>query len=88
MTILLDSAIEQRIQRQLRRGVFTEPAELLAHALDLLEAEAEEEDWLIRNKVAINLDLDRTFAQAANGEGYSPEQSRTLLAQRRASRAA
>jgi len=88
MAITLDAAIEQRIQRQFDRGTFREPAELLAHALDLVEAEAAEEDWLLRNKEAINADLDRTFAQAERGEGYSPEQSRALLAQHRASRVA
>jgi len=88
MAITLDAAIEERIQRQIDRGAFREPAELLAHALDLVEAEAEPEDWLLRNKKAINADLDESFAQAARGEGYSPEESRALLAPRRASRAA
>jgi len=88
MAITLDAAIEQRIQRQLDRGAFREPAELLAHALDLVEAEAMQEDWLLRNKEAINAGLDRTFSQAASGEGYSPEESRALLARHRASRAA
>ena len=88
MAITLDDAFEQRIQRQIERGAFREPAELLAYALDLVEAEAAPEDWLLRNKEAINADLDRTFAQAERGEGYSGEESRALLAQRRASRAA
>jgi Arc/MetJ-type ribon-helix-helix transcriptional regulator len=88
MAISLDADLEQRIQLQLARGAFREPAELLAYALDLVEAEATQEDWLLRNKDAINTDLDQSFAQAARGEGYSPEESRALLAQHRASRAA
>ena len=88
MAITLDATTEQRIQRQLDRGAFREPAELLAHALDLVEAETMQEDWLLRNKEAINAGLDRTFAQANRGEGYSPEESRTLLTQHRASRTA
>jgi Arc/MetJ-type ribon-helix-helix transcriptional regulator len=88
MAITLDATTEQRIQRQLDRGAFREPAELLAHALDLVEAEAMEQDWLLRSRKAINADLDRTFAQADRGEGYSPEESRTLLAQHRSSRTA
>jgi Arc/MetJ-type ribon-helix-helix transcriptional regulator len=88
MAITLDATTEQRIQRQLDRGAFREPAELLAHALDLVEAEAVHEDWLLRNKEAINAGLDRTFAQAARGEGHSPQESRALLAQHRASRTA
>ena len=88
MVITLDAAIEQRIQLQLDRGTFREPAELLAHALDLVEAEEVQEDWLLRNKEAINADLDRTFAQAARGEGHSREESRALIAQHRAFHAA
>lgn len=88
MAIVLDPATEQRIETLLSRAGFSEPAELLAHALDLVEAEEVEQDWLLRNKEAINADLDRTFAQAERGEGYSPEESRALLNQRRASRAA
>ena len=39
MAVTLDPALEQRIQRHLERGAFREPTELLAHALDLLEAD-------------------------------------------------
>jgi len=85
MAIPLDSQTEQRIQRQLDRGAFREASELLAHALDLIEAE---EDWLLRNGEAINADLDESFAQAARGEGYTLEEAKGLLEQRRASRAA
>jgi len=88
MAITLDATIEQRIQRQLDRGTFREPAELLAHALDLVEAEAVQEDWLLRNREAINADLDRTFAQAARGEGYSLEEAEALLAERRTAHSA
>jgi len=88
MAITLDDHLEQRIQRQLDRGASREPNELLAHALDLVEAEAVQEDSLLRNKEAINAHLDRTFSQAARGEGYSPEESRALLSRHRASRAA
>jgi Arc/MetJ-type ribon-helix-helix transcriptional regulator len=85
MAIKLDSVLEQRIQRQLDRGAYREPSELLAHALDLVEAE---EDWLLRNKAAIDKDLDETFAQAARGEGYSVQQAKELLKKRRTSHAA
>jgi Arc/MetJ-type ribon-helix-helix transcriptional regulator len=88
MAITLDPATEQRIQQQLATGRFREPAELLAHALDLIETESAQEDWLLRNKESLNADLDRTFAQAGRGEGYSPDESRALMAQHRASRAA
>jgi Arc/MetJ-type ribon-helix-helix transcriptional regulator len=88
MAITLDAATEERIQRQLDRGAFREPAELLAHALDLLEEERSAEDWLDRNMDAINADLEETMAQAARGEGFSPEESLADLARHRASRIA
>jgi len=86
MAITLDTATEERIQRQLDRGAFPGPTELLAHALDLIEAEAPYEDWLLRNKEAIQEAIERTSAQAARGEGFSPEESRADLARHRASR--
>jgi Arc/MetJ-type ribon-helix-helix transcriptional regulator len=96
MSLVLDPATEARIQQALSTGPFREPAELLAHALDLVEAEraslepadTEMEDWLLRNKDAISADLDETFAQAARGEGYSLEESKALLAESRARRLA
>jgi Arc/MetJ-type ribon-helix-helix transcriptional regulator len=86
MSLTLDDPIiEQRIQRVLARGVYPEPAEVMSHALDLLEAE---EDWLLRNREAIIERLEVSFAQAERGESYSPEEARTILAERRAARAA
>lgn len=85
MSITIDPSIEQRIQRQLDRGVFSEASELLAHAMDLIEAE---ENWLVLNREAINTALDESFAQAARGEGYTLEQAKAILAERRASRPA
>jgi hypothetical protein len=83
MAITLDPAIEQRIQTELSRGAFAEPAELLAHALDLVQAE---EDWLLRNKVSIVAHLEESFAQSERGETYSVEEGRAMLAERRAAR--
>ena len=85
MTLTLDPVIEQRIQRELERGHFRTPAEVIEHALNLLESE---EDWLLQNKDAINERLEESFASAARGETYSPEEVRAILAQNRTDRAA
>ena len=85
MAITLDPVTEQRIQRQISRGAFAEPSELLAHALDLVEAE---EDWLLQNKEAIKAALDQSFAEAGRGEGYSLEEVDEMMARRHSSRAA
>ena len=84
MSLVLDPATEDRIQRQLERGSYTAPAELINRALDLLAAD----DCLLQNRDAINADLEESSAQAARGEGYSPEEAMSLLAARRAARAA
>jgi Arc/MetJ-type ribon-helix-helix transcriptional regulator len=80
MAITLDAAIEQRIQRQLDRGAFREPAELLARALDLVEAEAEFDSrrtaWIAR--------LEESCAQADRGEGYTEDELHARMAERRA----
>jgi Arc/MetJ-type ribon-helix-helix transcriptional regulator len=85
MAITLDLKTEQRIQRQLDRGAFREPSELLQHALDLVGAA---EAWLLRNRDAIDAGLDESFAQAARGEGYTLDEANALLEERRASRIA
>ena len=55
IAITLDAAIEQRIQQQLGHGAFREPTELLA--LDLVEAEATQEDWPLRKSIPAHPDL-------------------------------
>jgi hypothetical protein len=80
MAITLDATTEQRILRQLDRGAFREPAELLAHALDLVEAEAE---FDTRHR-ALLARLAESCAQADRGEGYTEEELRVRMAERRA----
>jgi hypothetical protein len=46
------------------------------------------EDWLLRNKDAVNRALDESFAAKERGESYSMEEAEAILAQRRAARAA
>jgi len=91
MTLTLDPATEAALQRELAAGHYTEPLELIAHALDLVGAERariprEMNDWLLRNKDAINADLEESFAQAERGETFSPEEVRERLARLREAR--
>ena len=81
MAITLGVAIEERIQRQIDRGVFREPAELLAHALDLVEAEGD----LSARRGKLFARLEVSCAQADRGEGYTEEELRARMAERRAS---
>ncbi len=81
MAITLDSATERRFQRELAAGHFREPSELIAHALDLIEAERE--DLAIRRARIVGR-LEESYAQSQRGETYSPEEARAILAERRA----
>jgi Arc/MetJ-type ribon-helix-helix transcriptional regulator len=85
MPITLDTATEERIQREIARGPYREPAEVISHALDLLESE---EDWLLVNRDRVNKMLDESFAEAERGEGYSPEEVKAHLDEHRAKRIA
>jgi|GEM_PF-1265220 Arc/MetJ-type ribon-helix-helix transcriptional regulator len=84
MSLALDPATEQRIQREIARGAYREPAELINRALDLLESQ---ENWLLRNKDAIHERLAESMAQAERGELHPPDEVRALLHQDRQSRA-
>lgn len=83
MSLALDPATEQRIQRELARGPYREPAELVNHALDLLDAE---ESSLLRNKAALDQRLEESMAQIKRGEGIPGDQLLQYLAEKRQSR--
>jgi Arc/MetJ-type ribon-helix-helix transcriptional regulator len=85
MNLTLDPATEQRIQREIDLGHYRDPAEVIARAVALLEAEQE---WLLRNKEAINQRLDESFAQVERGEVHAPEEARRILEQDRQTRIA
>jgi len=98
MSLVLSPATEARIQAELATGRYAAPDELLNRALDSLNASLEAErtmnepapkemeDWLLRNKDAVNAALDESFAAKERGETYSMEEAEAILAERRAAR--
>ena len=80
MAINLDPATEQRIQREIDRGHYGSAAEVIAQALDLLEAEQE---WLEMSKSALNQRLEQSMAQIDRGEGIPGDQLLQVLSERR-----
>ena len=76
MNLALDDQTQLRIQREIDRGHFREPAEVIAHALDLLESQ---EDWLLRNREAISERLEESIAQAQRGEVFTLDDAARLL---------
>jgi Arc/MetJ-type ribon-helix-helix transcriptional regulator len=82
MSLTLDPATEARIQRQLDRGAYTAPEDVINHALDLLE---QSDDDLTAHRAQIVSTLEQSIAQADRGEGFTEEQLRDRMAARRAS---
>ena len=64
MNLTLDPATEHRIQREIDLGHYRDPAEVIARAVSLLEAE---ENWLLENKDALNQRLEESMAQIERG---------------------
>ena len=85
MSVITDPAIEQRIEREMARGIYREPADVLHRALDLLESQ---EDWLSQNKEAIGELLEERWAESERGEWITPDEARAMLAKDRAVRLA
>jgi hypothetical protein len=63
------------------------PAELLTHALDLVEAENPTGDWLLQNRDDIRRRLAESIAARERGDSYSSEEAKAILADRKAARA-
>ena len=85
MSLTFDPQTEQRIQRELARGHYTDAAQVIHRALDLLDAQ---EDWLLRNQDAIHERIEESVAAAERGELYTAEEAARLLDQRIAEKAA
>ncbi len=83
MQLTVDDRTGERIQRELDRGHFRRPSELIERALDLLEAQ---EDWLRLHREEIEEHLRRGVEQIERGEGVGPERAREMLAERRLAR--
>jgi antitoxin ParD1/3/4 len=80
VAINLDPATEQRIERELARGHFASPDEVVSQALDLLDADR---DWLDMDKAALDARLQESIAQIERGEGIPGDRLLETLADRR-----
>jgi hypothetical protein len=62
MSLVLDPAIEARLQRELAAGHYAEPSALLAHALDLVKGERED---ILTRRAEIIADLEESRVPGA-----------------------
>ena len=75
MTIKL-SPEDEALVRRLMSGRYSTPEEVVHSALEGLAAD---EDWLIENKVAIQEQIERGWAQLENGDALNAEEAEALL---------
>ena len=76
-----DAALEARIQRQLQATGATSVEEVL---LRLLEAQEEEDRWLLENREEINAKIRRGIEQLECGEGIPEDRLDSYLAKLKA----
>jgi hypothetical protein len=76
-----DAALEARIQKQLRATGSASVEEVL---LRLLETQEEQDRWLLDNKEAINVKIQRGIDQLDRGEGIPEDQLDGYLAKLKA----
>jgi putative addiction module CopG family antidote len=77
MTITLQPEQEQLITDALQSGVYQTPDEVIKRALEMLHAG---EEWLWRNRQAIDAKIHRGIEQLDRGEGISEEELDSYLA--------
>ena len=76
-----DAALEARIQKQLQATGSASVEEVL---LRLLEAQEEQDRWLLENREAINVKIRRGIDQLDRGEGVPEGQLDAYLARLKA----
>ena len=80
MALTLDPATEARIQRELARGRYAAPDEIINRALDLLEAERAD---LAAHRATLLAELEESLDQADRNEVLTEEELRARMSARR-----
>jgi len=81
MTIKLKPEDEHLIQKRLQSGAFASAEEVVHHALESLDAE---EEWVKKNREAVQEKIERAFGQFERGEGLTAEESLARLEAKKA----
>ena len=80
MDLHLEAQSAQRIRRDIDLGHYREPAEVVAHALSLLQ---DEQEWLAQTRDHLDARITESMAQIERGEGVPGDQLLDVLADRR-----
>jgi Arc/MetJ-type ribon-helix-helix transcriptional regulator len=80
MTITLQPEHEKLIAQAMQTGVYQNPYEVIARALEILNSE---DEWLRDHKPEIAEKIERAFGQFERGEFFSAEESRADMEKRK-----
>jgi putative addiction module CopG family antidote len=80
MTIHLKPELEALIQKDVDRGHYHSVDEFVERAVQMLH---EEEALLANDSQAIHEKIERAFGQFERGEGFTPEESRAWLQEKK-----
>lgn len=80
MTIQIKPELEALIEEDIRRGSYRSVDEYVERAVEMLH---EEEALLAGERRLIDEKIERATGQFERGEGLSPEESRSLLAEQK-----
>ena len=81
MTITLKPEVEALIYKRMESGAFQDIDDVIFQALESQDAEAA---WLLLHEREVGNKIDRAIAQADQGEGMTPDQSRAWLEEKKA----
>jgi len=80
MTITLRPEHEQLIAEAMCTGVYRNPEDVIAHALEMLHSQ---DEWLQDQKDSMEAKIERSFEQFERNEFFSAEQSRADMEKRK-----
>ena len=81
MTITLSPQHEEAIARAMQSGGYQSPEQVIARALELLQAE---DEWLVEHRGEIAAKIDRACEQFERGEYFEEDEAEAELDRRKA----
>jgi len=86
VTIDLKPEHQRVIDLAVRSGAYQNPGEVLDQAFEIIREQLELEDWMVKQRGAINAHIETGFAQANRGELIDGDAAVEMLRQWRAER--
>lgn len=86
--MMIDLRPEQQrvIDLAVRSGAYTDPAEVLDQAIEIIRAQLESEDWMAGEREAVAAHIEEGFVQAERGDLMDGDAAVEMLRKSRAER--